>query len=115
MENITIEYLENLLSTPQKNEFTEKYSSWRKLDFLDLDKMELVGKLDFQNGSGKEYETEINYWSFDYPIALNFFPNSKCEIYKINEDYFMVYRDFGGHAPEKRCRYINKDLIVFSS
>ncbi|MCX2680552.1 hypothetical protein OOZ15_11420 [Galbibacter sp. EGI 63066] len=91
---------------------SKKYLGWRKLIEEDLEKFNLEGILNIIDGIENEYKTEKNYWDIDYPIALNFYPNCGSEIYFDGHDYYLVYRDFGGHVPEKRCRLIRKELIV---
>ncbi|NVK10354.1 MAG: hypothetical protein HWD89_14985 [Tenacibaculum sp.] len=112
----TIKYIEvkKFISLiPDKNN-TEKYFSWEKLNFLDLDSFKYVGNLKHQSFKEDEYDTRVNYWSENYPIELNSYPNANSEIYTDGHDYFMIYIDYGGHVPEKRCRLIRKELIVFN-
>ncbi|EIJ39064.1 hypothetical protein JoomaDRAFT_2070 [Galbibacter orientalis DSM 19592] len=108
-KKITITELLELI--PQKNE-SKKYLSWEKLDLNDFNDFNLVGEVYSNSDNQTEFSTKENYWSENYPIALDFFPNSRCEVYTDNINYYLVYRDFGGHVPERRCRLIRRELII---
>lgn len=109
MKNITITELLELIPHEHKS---QKYLSWAKLKLKDFDEFNLVGILDVNSENQKEFETSESYWSETYPIAINYYPNSGCEIFTDKEEYYLVYRDFGGHVPEKRCRLIRRELII---
>lgn len=92
-----------------------KYSTWRKLDSTDIAKMTHIGFLKFEgpnSNSEKAYHTDINYWSTNYPIALGYYPNNGCTVYSAQNSYFLIYTEFSGHAPEKRCRYVNLEIVI---
>ncbi len=88
------------------------YVSWQKVNDEDLLSFQLIGILRGETNNGSEYPSKESYWSADYPIALNYFPNYGSKIYFNGNNFFLVYRDFGGHIPEVRCRVILPDLIV---
>lgn len=109
---ITKETLISLIKETKKNEFTKKYRAWKELSNNDLQKFTLIGTFSLDNNHEAEFSSDKSYWSVDYPIALNHYPYNGCNIYSYEQSYFFVYRDFGGHAPEKRCRFINHELIT---
>jgi len=102
-----------LLEKTSSVEKDHKYNTWRKLDIQDFTVFNCIGSLAIKNPIEKEYETQENYWSENYPIALNYYPNAGCDIYFDNKNYYLVYIDFGGHVPEKRCRLLQQNLIIF--
>jgi hypothetical protein len=103
--------LENLISKLPDYHSGNKYLGWDKLNIKDFERFEFVGVLESKSLFQAEFESEENYWSPNYPIAVEYFPNKGSEIYFDGNDYYMVYLDFGGHVPEKRCRLIRKNLI----
>ena len=107
---ITSKELIDLL--PEQNR-TQDYLSWTKMKISDLNSFEFVGNLKVDYFHKKEFETNENYWSDQYPIAFEYFPNSSCSVYTDGFHYYLVYKDFGGHSPEQRCRLVQKDLIVY--
>jgi hypothetical protein len=100
----------NILGTLEN----DKYISWNKLEIEDERNMDFIGEL---YAEGKivetEYPTKLNYWDKDYPIHPLFYPNFNGKVYKnrLNDRYYLIYLEFGGHAPEKRCRLIRKYII----
>ena len=97
---------------------SEKYVAWRKLDKVDEGRLIFLGQLVPDDSDvtlfADSYPSNHQYWSPLYPIALKNYPYTGCEIYKANdaELFFLVYDEFGSHVPEKRCRLIQKHLIV---
>lgn len=104
-----------LLKLIPKNIQSQKYLCWEKLNCADFVEFNLVGTIDINSNNQVEYPTEENYWSENYPIALEYYPNSNCDIYTDNINYYLVYRDFGGHIPERRCRLIRRELIIYEN
>ncbi len=104
--------LTELLKLIPENHKSKKYLSWEKLDELDFHYFNFIGEIETDNSINTEFATEKNYWSKDYPIALDYYPNSACKVYTDNVDFYLVYTDFGGHIPEKRCRLIRRELII---
>ena len=104
---------EELLSLIPEANLSNKFICWGKLNLKDFHVFDLVGTLETYNDQ-TEFETKESYWSKNYPIALEYFPNSGAEIYTDQTDYYLVYRDFGGHVPERRCRLIRRELIIES-
>lgn len=115
INKITVEELILIINSKEskKGDLYKKYSSWEKLDVNDLEKMQLFAQLTTNKDHISFFDTVINYWSEEYPIALNYIPNMFSYIYTYKNDLFMVYIEFGGHIPEKRCRYLDPLLIVY--
>lgn len=90
----------------------DRYLSWEKLRNSDLEFLEIIGKISVDDRIDREINSNYNYWSPQYPIALNYFPNNGCDIFSDGHDFFLIYTDYGGHIPEKRCRVIRKSLII---
>lgn len=105
---------EELIELLKDNKETDtKYFSWRKLDPTDVSRFTSLGNLSVSHPQSSEYPTQENYWSENYPFALNHYPNSGCAVFTDGEKgYYLIYRDFGGHAPERRCRLLRKDLVI---
>ncbi len=89
-----------------------KYNSWTKINANELSKLEFIGEIEGSKEDLKEIETEINYWDKKYPISFHHYPYSHCKIYRENNKFFMVYKDFAGHAPELRIRLISLELLI---
>lgn len=91
-----------------------KYLAWAKPDKADEEKLVLLGKFDNEGGptSGRSYKDQ--YWGEQAAIALAFYPYYGCEIYRYGQDggLYFVYTEIGGHAAEKRCRLIQRHLIL---
>jgi hypothetical protein len=90
----------------------DKYLGWSKLEESDLNYFKLIGKLSSDNPRSDEFPTDISYWSHEYPIAVDYYPNIGADVYTNGKFFYLVYTEFGGHAPEKRCRLIRTELIV---
>ena len=111
-ENITKDRLISLLEKSRNGELARKYLAWSKFDKEDQLKLILIGSIVVEQKYNEEFQSKENYWSTKYPIAIEHYPYNGCDIYTDGEGYFFVYQEFGGHAPERRCRFILKELIV---
>ena len=109
---ITKEELISHLDKSKNSTLAKKYIAWSKLDNDDQGRLYFLGKLVVDEKHNKEFISSESYWSPNYPIALEYYPYDGCEIYTDGSDYFFIYQEFGGHAPEKRCRSIRKELIL---
>lgn len=95
----------------------QKYQAWRKLDTADDKRMVYLGSLVPDNpdqvSSLKEFPSFEQYWSKEAPIALAYYPYYGCEVYRLKScsSLYLIYTEFAGHAPEKRCRLLQKRLI----
>lgn len=111
-ERITKEKLVVLIGESQGTDLAKKYRAWSKLDKEDQGKLTLLGTVSVDQGRSEEYPSKENYWSPNYPIALEYYPYCGCDIYYDGKSYFLIYQEVGGHASEKRCRSIRKELLV---
>lgn len=94
----------------------EKYLSWAQLTAADEALLEPLGRLlpdSLEPNETMETPEGSNYWSPEDPIALAYYPYNGCHIFQKKgcESYYLVYTEWGGHAPEKRARLILKNLI----
>ncbi|CAN5455961.1 hypothetical protein BH10PSE16_BH10PSE16_24720 [soil metagenome] len=55
-----------------------------------------------------------NYWSAAAPIALDFHPYNRCELWQCRDcgHPFLRYTEYGGYYEERRIRDLNPALIV---
>ena len=109
---MSLEELIDLLTDSKETD--TKYFSWRKFDPTDANRLTSLGNLFVSEAQNSEYPTQENYWSENYPFALNYYPNAGCEVFTDGDKgYYLIYRDFGGHAPERRCRLLRKGLVIY--
>lgn len=84
---------------------------WRTLGNLKLSKESIK-----RNGY-KQYPDDSknfkNYWSEQAVIAVNYYPYHECEYHQCAscKAVFMTYIEYSGHAPQKRVKYVNSELI----
>lgn len=97
---------------PNTDSLDSPYLSWAKFNKSDFIVFDLIGKIFEASGNILEYDTDINYWSENYPISFDHYPNSGADVYFDGMNYYIIYREYGGHVPEIRCRLIRKSLIV---
>ena len=100
-----------------QDEMAKKYVAWRELSNNDKEKLIQIGRLIPDNQSKEtQLEAQENYWSEKYPISPNYYPYEGCKIFshRDSQNLYFVYTEFGGHAPEIRCRLIQKHLIINS-
>ena len=95
------------------DEMYTRYLSWEWLTDEDLDKLTFLGMLAY-TGTYSEYKSAYNYWMPEYPIALHCYPNNDAEVYQYKEGIFLVYDEISGHVPERRCRLVQRALIVLA-
>ncbi|GJM36080.1 MAG: hypothetical protein DHS20C18_50810 [Saprospiraceae bacterium] len=117
-----ITWSELIKMTPEETEdcdnIYQKYQAWHKLDPDDEKRMIYLGSLvpdvPEQAFSLKEYPSFEQYWSKESPIALAYYPYYGCEVFRLKScsSLYLIYTEFAGHAPEKRCRLLQKRLIV---
>ncbi|WP_147320061.1 hypothetical protein [Chitinophaga silvisoli] len=90
-----------------------KYLGWAELEKADEEQLVLIGKFDNEGGPTSNMPYRDKYWQADAPIALAWYPFFGCHIYRYGQDggLYFVYNEFGGHAPERRCRLIQRHLI----
>jgi hypothetical protein len=105
-------------STEDCDTIHEKYLAWHKLDSEDEEKLLLIGEITQENSSQANQKELVNamqqYWSKEAPIALDLYPYNICKVYRLKScsSLYLVYEDYTSQPPEKRCRLIQKRLIV---
>jgi hypothetical protein len=98
-----------------------EYLGWKNYKELPETWLSL-GNLDFseesikRNGFKKYPEDSknfTNYWSEQAVIAVNYYPYHECEYHQCSncKAVFMAYVEHGGHAPQKRVKYVTSELI----
>lgn len=97
---------------PEKSNGELKYEEWTKFDPADFKSIKLIGSLDDQADKPTPLDTNISYWSKDYPISFSHYPNNKADVYSDGTNYYLLYDEYGGHIPERRCRLIQNHLII---
>jgi hypothetical protein len=63
----------------------------------------------------KEYHPKgTNYWSPDAPIALNYFPANRSEVWQCRKckRCYLRYTEFGGYYVDKRIRELQAGLLT---
>lgn len=95
----------------------KKYLSWAPLSTPDEAQLVCLGRLlpdDLKTGETMEVYPGSNYWSPEDPIALGFYPYNFCDVYQMRDcnSFYLVYTEWGGHAPEKRARLVLKKLMI---
>jgi hypothetical protein len=95
----------------------EKYRSWAKLSADDEALLRPLGRLlpdSLEPATTMETHEGSSYWSPEDAIALAYYPYNGCHVFQKTgcESYYLVYTEWGGHAPEKRARLILKNLIT---
>lgn len=104
--------------TEDCDDIYQKYQAWHKLQPEDEKRMLYLGSLvpdaPQQTFSLQKYPSFEQYWSEEAPIALAFYPYYGCEVFRLKScsSLYLIYTEFAGHAPEKRCRLLQKRLIV---
>jgi hypothetical protein len=89
-----------------------KYRAWSKLDKSDFSSLTLEGNVDTSTALNQNQPND--YWSPDSVMKLSEYPYHGCQIYKHHScnSYYFVYTEFGGHAPEQRCRAVFGNLLA---
>lgn len=115
--NILIE-LSNKSSQQSSCLDDDKFLGWKKISKDEESKLKKIGIVVDNEGndvsSSNEYHPDgTNYYSKNAPIALAYYPYNGCEVYQCSESgkLFLIYTEYGGHKPEKRCRLVQSDLI----
>lgn len=87
---------------------------------LDETSLSLLGTLrhldqDSSQATLDEYHpARTSYWSDDAPIAPNYFPYNRCDVWACHScgRAFLRYTEYGGYYVEQRIRHLNPKLIV---
>jgi len=67
-----------------------------------------------RSGYNQYHPNDTSYWSEDAPIVLNYYPYHDSEILRCKKcrAVFLTYMEHSGHAPERRLRWVQPDLVV---
>jgi hypothetical protein len=59
----------------------------------------------------------MNYWHTEYPINLNYYPQTECNIYQCDVcgGILLTYTEESGHYPEERIRWLQQELVSDAS
>jgi hypothetical protein len=54
-----------------------------------------------------------NYWDPEYPINLNYYPQTECDVVqcRVCGGTLLTYVETSGHSPEVRIRWVQKILV----
>jgi hypothetical protein len=57
-----------------------------------------------------------NAWSADAPIALDYFPYNRCDVWQCARcgRPFLRYTEYGGYYVEERIRQVDARLVTFA-
>ena len=79
------------------------------------DQLDLIGTLKSENEeSWNEYHPKsTQIWSADAPIAPNFHPYNKCDVYQCQNctQMYLRYTEYGGYYVDQRIRLVTPELI----
>lgn len=99
----------------------ELYLGWEPLTKGVDSVLELVGEFAESekyinlNGYNEYHPKGTTYWSKDSPIALSHYPYHESMIRRCPAcgAVYLSYTEYAGHAPQKRIRLVQSDLIIF--
>lgn len=98
----------------------ETYRAWttktRQIDGL-LRKLGRIDNEELTDASRSAPFPGTNYWHVEYPINLNYYPQTDCEVYQCDfcGGILLTYTEESGHRPEERIRWLQKDLVSDAS
>jgi hypothetical protein len=94
------------------------YTGWESLSSTFPDELlERVGKvsaaLDGELRVEEHHPNGTNLWSEDAPIALNYYPANRCEVWQCRhcQRCYLRYTEFGGYYVDRRMRRLQSSLI----
>lgn len=95
----------------------QKYLAWAMLPASDEAELVRIGRLvtdSFETSETMQTYPGSNYWSPEDPFALGYYPYNYCEVFQLRDcnSYYLVYTEWGGHAPEKRARAVFREKIL---
>ena len=95
-----------------------KFLSWEKITKGEERVLQNIGRLTDNKGKRinrlDEYHPKgTNYYSKNAPIALAYYPYNGCDVFQCNKSkkVYLIYIEYGGHKPERRCRLVRPGLI----
>ena len=92
------------------------FIGWAKMSSDQLDLLEKIGEIRRTDSNNKLEDYVLNYWNEDSLINFESYPYSACDLYRLANatSFYLIYTEFGGHSPERRCRLIQRKLIDLS-
>jgi hypothetical protein len=91
-----------------------KYRSWAPFDDDDRSRLTRVYTApDDPVEFGAPTDMD-DYWQTGFPIALGRYPNLVADVHRDDStgNLFLVYVETAGHVPERRCRFLDPDLVT---
>ena len=91
---------------------------WESLPYsFNRDSLTLIGTLRTNDEEvvWEEYHPNgTQLWSPDAPIAIDFHPYNRCDVYQCKEcrRIYLRYTEYGGYYVDERIRTVNPNLIV---
>ena len=84
---------------------------------FDLQSLKLIGTLRNEDitETWEEYHPNGTHsWSADAPIAIGYYPYSRCDLYQCIDcsRKYLRYGEYGGYYVDERVRPLNADLIA---
>jgi hypothetical protein len=79
-----------------------------------LRKVATLRRPDVDDPTLEEYHPGgTNAWSRDAPIAIDYFPYNRCDVWECVRcgRPFLRYTEYGGYYVEERCRELRAELI----
>ena len=93
-------------------------SGWESLPYsFNGDSLALIGTLrsNDEEKSWEEYHPNgTQLWSSDAPIAIDFHPYNRCDVYQCKNclRVYLRYTEYGGYYIDERIRAVDPILIV---
>ncbi|MDB5823055.1 MAG: hypothetical protein JWR21_1759 [Herminiimonas sp.] len=95
------------------------YAGWESLSpTFPEELLERVGKVSAALDGElrvEEYHPEgTNLWSENAPIALNYYPANRCEVWQCRhcQRCYLRYTEFGGYYVDRRMRRLQFELVT---
>lgn len=94
------------------------YAGWDSVpSSFDFESLELIATLkssDSEETWEEHHPNGTSIWSPDAPIAINFHPYNRCDVYQCKKcsKLYLSYTEYGGYYIDKRIRVLDPSLIV---
>jgi len=94
----------------------DRYVAWSDTPKGFIETLTNKGRIEF-DPPRRSFETVPfpgkNYWDPDYPIALEYFPQTDAEVLQCPKckAIFLAYTEESGHFPQHRIRWVRPELI----
>jgi hypothetical protein len=93
--------------------FYKNFIGWNQILNEQLERLEKLGRISTTIESREIKLMSHDYWDLEAVIDFAEYPYYACDLYKSKEGdcYYLVYNEYGGHAPETRCRLVQRRLM----